>query len=46
MGRKRGVSQGSKLSDYIKKKPKKKKPSAWDLFTLEGGEPKPERWQR
>jgi hypothetical protein len=35
MGRKRGVSQGSKISEYIKKKPKKKKKSAWNMFTLE-----------
>jgi hypothetical protein len=35
MGRKKGVSQGNKLSKYMQKKPKKRKATAWDMFSLE-----------
>ena len=36
MGRKKGVSQGHKLSDYMKQPAKKKrKPSHWNEFSLE-----------
>jgi len=35
MARPGQYSRGSKLSEYIKKKPKKRKPTAWNLFTME-----------
>ena len=33
-------SRGSKLSAYMKKKPKKRKPTMWNTFTLHPAEPK------
>jgi len=31
-----GYSRGSKLSEYVKKKPTKRKPTHWDEFSTKG----------